>query len=263
MKTREQREWTPTRPGFAGIRSSKSLIVNSLILSICPAEIFRPFCDAPTHNHPMNKRTSAFTLIELLVVIAIIAILMGILFPIIGTVKNTANKAVARNDMTGIVTAAKGYCTDYGYYPMVASQLASASTQDARYGDGGVANENLFNILRNINTGENANYLLNPKQTVYLEGKDAKGSDPNWKGGFVPSGSKMGKFLDPWGTEYAVFLDANNDNTLTNIGAVYSDFTGGSEPRLGVGAASLGKDGKWGKDGGNAFKDSDDVISWQ
>ena len=46
-----------------------------------------------------------FTLIELLTVIAIIAVLMGLLFPALSSVKNSAKKARAKNDAVQIVNA--------------------------------------------------------------------------------------------------------------------------------------------------------------
>src|SRR4051812_43446348 len=84
---------------------------------------------------PALSRSAAFTLIELLTVIAIIAILMGILFPVINNVKENAKKVQAKNDVTQIVTAVKAYYTEYGKYPPVpGSTQPNADTVLGRVG---------------------------------------------------------------------------------------------------------------------------------
>jgi len=61
-----------------------------------------------------QRRTTArgFTLIELLVVIALIAILVGILFPVLGQVRRYSHKAVCMSNLKQIYQAAKMYCDD-------------------------------------------------------------------------------------------------------------------------------------------------------
>ena len=76
--------------------------------------------------------------------------------------------------------------------------------------------------------------------------------------------------MDPWGNQYVVFIDANFDGTITSNGTgnsggggpywFYSPYSGTIQRSSG--ACSLGKDGKWGKNGNGSIKDSDDVVSW-
>ena len=215
-------------------------------------------------TEPRNfTRAGGFTLVELLTVIAIIAILMGLLFPAIGSVKDQARKAEARTACLGIVTAVKAYNTEYGKYPNPLAGVLPTTPVDIIVGDvttglASVGNENLFNTLRAKATGTNTANALNPRKIVFFEGKDAAVPTAP-KSGFGPTGA----YFDPWGSQYCVVLDANYDNQLSTI--PYNDFKGATTgPQIGVAAYSLGKDNILGI-GGN-FKsgttNSDDVISW-
>jgi prepilin-type N-terminal cleavage/methylation domain-containing protein len=215
---------------------------------------------------------SAFTLIELLTVIAIIAILMGLLFPAIGTIKESARKTQAKNDVTNIVAAVKQYYTEYGKFPPV-QEGAAATETDTAVGEeeAGVVADNsaLFNTLRSIPQGLNANpdYKYNPRRIVFFEGKAA--TDPAApRAGFSDSeqATKKGCFYDPWGKQYCVVIDTNYDNVI-KLDEQYNDFGSNNAPRVGVGVFSLGKDGKLGTKGDKTYRkgttNSDDVISWQ
>ncbi len=216
----------------------------------------------------LRSRSHGFTLVELLTVIAIIAILMGLLFPAIGVVKEQARKAEAKTACTGIVAACKAYNTEYGKYPVLNTTGAPA---DVWFGEttAGASKDNslLFGTLRaKVASGGAADY--NPRRIVFFEGKDA--SNPTApKGGFAAAGSSgvVGAFYDPWGSQYNVIMDADYDNVITIV--PHSDFKGATNgPQTGCVAFSLGKDNILGstKTGG-AYKKgsdtSDDVISWQ
>ncbi len=132
----------------------------------------------------------AFTLIELLVVIAIIAVLMGLLFPAVGSVQENARRVQAKNDATNIATAISGYESEYGKLPDV--------------GGGGNANSSaLFDIL----TGTSAGEELNPRRIVFLEAPRAKSG----KNGLIEGG---GQYMDSWGQPYEIVLDDDYDNEV-------------------------------------------------
>ena len=196
------------------------------------------------HALARSFRSTGFTLIELLIVIAIIAILIGLLFPAFKGVQDQARRTQAKNDLTQIVTAVNAFYTEYGRYPTTATTDAAAT-----YGPGGSTTENggLFSELRATST------TLNTRQIVFISPPDAKDQN-NPRSGIKTS---TGGYYDPWGSEYAVALDADYNNQVVNP---YTS-NAGATPNLqnGVIAWSLGKDRVQGTD----FKASDDVISWQ
>jgi len=190
----------------------------------------------------------AFTLIELLVVISIIIVLMGLLFPAFRGVQDQAKKTQAKNDLTQIVTAVNAFYTEYGRYPTTAASDASAT-----YGPGGSSTENgdLFKELRGISN------TLNTRQIVFVSPPDSK-DQSNPRSGIKTTTSG---YYDPWGSEYAVAMDADYDNQITPNPYGNNNGAGASPLRQGVISWSLGKDVTLGKSG--KFTDSDDVISWQ
>jgi prepilin-type N-terminal cleavage/methylation domain-containing protein len=214
------------------------------------------------HALARSFRAGGFTLIELLIVITIIVILMGLLFPAFKGVQDQAKRTQAKNDLTQIVTAVNAFYTEYGRYPTTATTDATAT-----YGPGGSTTENgsLLSELRATTI------VLNTRQIVFISPPDAK-DQTNPRSGIKTSTSG---YYDPWGTEYAIALDADYDNQIANP---YSDSDGSAgavQLRFGVIAYSVGKNGalgggaaassKYAAESGTAgkYKDSSDVISWQ
>jgi prepilin-type N-terminal cleavage/methylation domain-containing protein len=235
--------------------------------SHCPA-----FTKAKLKMNLFSERNpAAFTLIEMIVVMLIIATLTALFMGAATSVFDRARRTQAKNDVIQIATAANAFYTEYGRYPVT---VTSAAT-DAFFGTGTTpggctsygSNDVLFNVLRNITTDPNA-VALNPRQIVFLSPGGAKNTVPP-RGGIATDN----RYYDPWGSQYAVLIDTNYDNTLTNP---YSDTDGsaGTTPlRFGVVSYSYGKNGALG--GGSAsspytsedgsagvFKGSSDILSW-
>ncbi len=142
----------------------------------------------PTSPARSRKKYSAFTLIELLVVIAIIAILAGLLFPAAQSAFNSAKKTTAKNQSVQLATAITAYETEYGRLPSNTS---------------GKVDSALVSILCTTNDAVN-----NPRGVLFLEATAWK----NGKGGTNASG-----FCDPWTNVYALALDTNYVNQLSNV----------------------------------------------
>ena len=203
-----------------------------------------------------RERLSAFTLIELIIVITLIAILIGLLFPAINGAQKQAKKVQAKNDLVQIVTAVNAFYTEYGKYP-------TNATTDVTYGPGGSPTENggLFNELQGLSN------TFNTRKIVFINPPNAKDQNNPRSGIRVSTGG----YYDPWGTEYAVAMDANYNNIVvapsyTDLQSNYSTATDGSGDKgvtTGVIAWSLGADTKLGNNGDSNYKGSDDVISWQ
>ena len=215
--------------------------------------------------------TSAFTLIEMIVVMLIIATLTALFMGAATSVFDRARRTQAKNDVIQIATAVNAFYTEYGRYPVTVTSTAT----DAFFGSGTTpagctsygSNVVLLNVLRNITTDPNA-VALNPRQIVFLSPGGAKNTVPP-RGGIAAADNC---YYDPWGSQYAIVIDTNYDNTITNP---YSDSDGsaGTTPlRFGAVAYSYGKNGALG--GGSAsspytsesgsagkFKGSSDILS--
>jgi prepilin-type N-terminal cleavage/methylation domain-containing protein len=236
---------------------------------------------ADSHLNRLNSANAAFTLIEMVVVILIIGTLAALLMGAATSAFDRARKTQAKNDVTQLVTAINAFYTEYGRYPVNVTNTAN----DAFFGTGTAPagctsygnNDVLVDVLRNNTTGNNAALVtsLNPRQIVFFSPSGAKNTTPP-RGGVVGSGfAGAGQYYDPWGSQYAILIDTNYDNTITNP---YSDTDGGaglSPLRVGAGAYSFGKNGKLGggaaapntpfaAEGGSAnlFKGSSDIYSW-
>ena len=212
-------------------------------------------------------RARAFTLIELLVVVAIIAILVGLLFPAFKAVQNQARNTQAKNDLTQIVNAVSAFYTDYGKYPTSATSDSCFAWQIS-----GLTfepfNAALFNELRGCpTTGApgatcSGNAALNTRQIVYISPPIVKDAS-NPKSG-IGTGSYVGRFFDPWGSQYNVLIDSNYDNSVRNPYVALSGSGAGPDPvGQGVIGWSNGSDLQVGTNGNNTYTNSDDVISWQ
>lgn len=124
----------------------------------------------------MVRKCKAFTLMELLVVIAIIALIAGMLLPVLSKVRVYAKRVDAKNRMSEIEICFKQYLSDYRKYPDITVTMADSTVMDVLRG----ATHNSLDLkYMDISTNEYAmGGILDPWNRIYMLSIDnGKGGD--------------------------------------------------------------------------------------
>ncbi|MGA0334381.1 MAG: type II secretion system protein GspG [Kiritimatiellia bacterium] len=78
-----------------------------------------------THTTSPHKHKQGFSLVELLVVMAVIAILMGIVIGVSGSIQRKAAEAKARAEIADLMNELEVYKSDMGTYPSSLGDLVN------------------------------------------------------------------------------------------------------------------------------------------
>ncbi len=77
-----------------------------------------------------NVRIHAFTLIELLVVVAVIALLIGLMLPVLGASRSVSRSAVCLSNLRQVMAGVSAYAVDHDtFLPPAASDIYTANLQ--------------------------------------------------------------------------------------------------------------------------------------
>ena len=142
-----------------------------------------------------------FTLVELLIVIGIIIILSGILLPVLIGAGKKADQTKAKAEITTLVNAIKQFESTYGVLPV--PNGAGEALTDAEY-------TQLILILQAEDTADDASStaLDDPANTT-KNSREIKFLDV--------VGNKRGVYLDPWDSNYTVYLDTDYNGQITTV----------------------------------------------
>ena len=220
------------------------------------------------------------TLVEVVLVLFIFFILAGMLLPLGPRRGRPARIMSAKVEMAGLVNAIEAYETDYNHLPLevystnedVTLGFCTADFQDYRKIRGTrlvETNSDLIIVLMDIDAGINAGHKQNLKRVKYLNAKLS--GDTNSPGVGIDY-----LYRDPWGHQFVISLDANQDGLVrdafysypklfsTNAQTSLTNTNGVYELRGKVMVWSRGPDGKASFTApAKAGFNKDNVVSWE
>ncbi|MDK3159461.1 type II secretion system protein [Kamptonema cortianum] len=138
-----------------------------------------------------TPKSAGMTLIEMLAVIVIIAVLMGMLFPVVSAVRTSARLAQANTQVNQLAAAFKFFENEYGYWP--------TNTDDSFPVDA-----NIIGVLSGTDETQN------PRKIRFFD--------------FPANQVTSEGFVDPFkgGKPYRVVLDQTYSGVITNIPTPYN-----------------------------------------
>ena len=181
------------------------------------------------------RSNKGFTLIEVIVVAAIIAILAGILVPMIFNQIDESKTARAQADVKSLAMAIQMLRKDTGKFPTLDKTTATDTVTILYVPDGNAGIPNLAAGWSNAKENNITDHL-----------RDNSGAYSNWKGPYLPQLS-----VDPWNNAYVINADA-----FRSPGSAVWVLSGGPNGKIDTPAAAttINTDAV-----GNLIADADDI----
>lgn len=155
------------------------------------------------HMHRDMRR--GFTLIELLTVIAIIVILAALLFPAVGKVRQKAKIMKARQEISQMDVALRGYLDEYAVATFGDIMGYGHPIEEMEYATGIEFGVPVLRMLSAASDMDQKEAAANPKEVPFLSAPaTALGA----------GGKVVGPWNDPWGNPYKFMMDFNEDGVL-------------------------------------------------
>lgn len=155
----------------------------------------------------LKKRKKGFTLIELLTVIAIIGILAGILIPVVGSARKSANKAKSKTQLNGYANAIIQYKSEYGYWPPI---IVGTGTGASNFNIQGNEDDFMFALSgRSKNGTIPSDKRQNRKAIPFYSFSDQEFYDSNGDGTIDSATDNLGDPFDNPNIYVAVDKDGN------------------------------------------------------
>lgn len=219
----------------------------------------------------MKKRN--FTLVELLVVVGILAILAGLVIPVVVGAKQQGRIVQARADMSSLRTAFEGMCRDYGRMTKRTSggyALGGHNFSETPSGSGCItvkessATDDYCNLIAELSAPTKITPSLNKRRTQYLDPRPEYDPSKSPTEGKNPENT----WLDPWGKPYWIRINVDGSEQIVdpaNTASTAKKLSGR------IILWSLGPDGESGADENGNSKDSaaekeqakDNIPSWK
>jgi len=188
-----------------------------------------------TQNEEQVAPGAGFSMIEILTVVVILAILLGMLFPVVIGARTWAREKRAMMEIKNIEMAVKSYRAVYGQWP----RQTQGAFDTTYYADNAA-------VIGALTTN-------NSRGMVFLQ--------------LQQSSLSNGSFLDPWLHPYVIVMDENSDNLVTfNTGNVVLTNLSGNVTTNSLFFSVDGNVGvvSWGKLNENLIGSANmDLCSWQ
>jgi prepilin-type N-terminal cleavage/methylation domain-containing protein/prepilin-type processing-associated H-X9-DG protein len=149
--------------------------------------------DTPHPSPRINRTSSGFTLVELLTVIAVLAVLVAILFPVVGGLVEKARLTQCQSNLRQIAAGVHGYIADNsGKYPLARSYTEPGTGWEGPFWTDQIEpytdSESAQRLKHQGRTGESifycpssplhhgiSDYGINPNVVIHPDGNNARG----------------------------------------------------------------------------------------